>query len=186
MNNKKSKGYPGKAYPKTQKEKDLMGERTSYGAKLEAIKKAMKTGQKFYLHTYLGQKGVEGIDHDGTWAVTGSGLEQRSWAICSTEINRWYSELYPLNKPGLKPGASLPTTAREAKIMVELVKMAKAKRALFDLSVTVFDVDLLPTTFRRPDGTTFISTAAHIHFCDDVKKDKDGDVNEEKTVIYID
>lgn len=64
-----------------------------YGAKLEAIVWAIGSGQKFYLHTYLGKKEVEGIDADGSWAVTGSGLQQRSWAICSTQVDRWYAEI---------------------------------------------------------------------------------------------
>jgi len=64
-----------------------------YGAKLEAIKKAMKKGQKFYLHTYLGKKEVLGIDFNGSWAVSGTGLQQRSWAICSTQVDRWYGEI---------------------------------------------------------------------------------------------
>jgi len=152
------------------------------GAKIEAIRKAIKSGQKFYLHTYVGKAEVIGIASDGHFAVA----KGRTWAISSTHIDCWYSEIFQLNKPGLKPGASLPTTAREAKIMVELVKMAKAKRALFDLSVTVYDVDLIPTTFKRPDGSRFVSTAAHVLFCDGTKKDKDEDVNEEKKIIYID
>ncbi len=93
MNEKESRGYPGKAYPKTQEEKNLMGRLTPYGAKVIAIQKAIKDGQKFYCHTYVGKLEVLGIDTAGSWALTGKGLQQRSWAICSTQIDRWYSEI---------------------------------------------------------------------------------------------
>ncbi len=64
-----------------------------YGAKVVAIQKAIRTGQKFYCHTYVGKLEVLGIDAAGSWALTGSGLQQRSWAICSTDVDRWYSEI---------------------------------------------------------------------------------------------
>jgi len=88
-----------------------------YGAKLEAIKKAMKTGQKFYLQTYLGTKEVTGIDMNGTWATTGNlnNNTLRSWAICSTHVDCWYEQLgeiepeteADINKFGVIEGGSI-------------------------------------------------------------------------------
>ncbi len=59
------------------------------GAKIEAIKKAIKSGQKFYVNTYLGKKEVDGIASDGHFVWAGA----RSWAICSTHIDYWYGEI---------------------------------------------------------------------------------------------
>lgn len=92
----------------------------------------------------------------------------------------------PKKNTGLKPGASLPTTAREAKIMVEMSKMAKAKRVLSDLEFYIYDIELVPTVIKSTDGSDRLCMAAHIHFCDGTKKDADGDVHEEKKIIYID
>lgn len=59
------------------------------GAKIVAIQKAIKSGQKFYLHTYVGEAEVVGIDAEGTFAMA----KGRTWAISSTDINRWYKEI---------------------------------------------------------------------------------------------
>lgn len=73
-----------------------------YGAKLEAIKKAMKKGQKFYLHTYIGILEVVGIDMNGNWALA----NERSWAICSTEINCWYSQIFQVDDSPIEQAIS--------------------------------------------------------------------------------
>jgi len=64
-----------------------------YGAKVEAILKALRAGQEFVLHTYLGEQKLQGISPSGSWAVTGEDFGRRSWAICSTVVDRWYSEI---------------------------------------------------------------------------------------------
>lgn len=71
-------------------EKVRLMETKPYGFKVEAIRKALKDGLAFYLDTYIGCRKVIGIDADGSWVITGLGLHQRSWAICSTQIDRWY------------------------------------------------------------------------------------------------
>ena len=69
-----------------------------YGAKVDAIRKAIIHGQDFYIETAVyGKLVVLGIDADGSWVRTGTPHGARSWAICSTEINRWYSEIIQEN-----------------------------------------------------------------------------------------
>lgn len=65
--------------------------RLPYGAKVLAVQKAMREGMVFCVETYLGTIKVEGIDSDGSWATTGHGFTQRSWAICSTDVDRWFA-----------------------------------------------------------------------------------------------
>jgi len=64
-----------------------------YGAKVEAVRKAMKEGMVFWVETYLGTLKVESIDEHGSWAVTGHSFSQRSWAICSTDVDRWFAQI---------------------------------------------------------------------------------------------
>ena len=54
--------------------------------------RAMKKGMVFYVETYLGSLKVEGIDEHGSWAMTGRDFSQRSWAICSTDVDRWFAQ----------------------------------------------------------------------------------------------
>jgi len=65
----------------------------TYKEKTEEIMEAIRDGHKFYVETYIGRLEVKGINPDGDWAYTGKGNSTRSWAICSTEINRWSGEL---------------------------------------------------------------------------------------------
>lgn len=103
-----------------------------------------------------------------------------------TEVKKFIDVRIKKAKSGLKPGVSLPTSAREAKIMVEVSKMAKAKRVLSDMEFYIYDIELVPTIVKSTDGSDRLCMAAHVHFCDGTKKDSDGDVHEEKKIVYLD
>lgn len=92
----------------------------------------------------------------------------------------------PKKNKGLKPGTSLPTSARQAQIMVQMSIMAKAKHALEKLRISIYEIDLIPTDLRSTDGRTYRSVAAHILFADGRKKDRWGSIHEEKKTVYID
>ena len=81
---------PAKLSAKKKDEADAV----PYGVKVLAIRDAIRHGQIFYVNTAVhGKLGIIGIDADGSWVRTGSSLNTRSWAICSTEVNRWYAEI---------------------------------------------------------------------------------------------
>ena len=146
MKKEKSKGYPGKAYPKTQKEKELMGRLTPLGAKIVAIRKAIKSGQKFYLHTYVGKAELIGIAGDGHFVMA----KGRTWAIGSTQINYWYSQL-----------------GKEEKTMVDIGKLIRLR----NLVLTAIDITLEDMKDHKPETPSHSYRLGMLH-CQKDFKDK--------------
>jgi len=62
-----------------------------YMARVRAIQKAIAGGYEFFLDTFWGRKLVKSLSAD--WAITGEGLGQHSFMICSTHIYRWAEEI---------------------------------------------------------------------------------------------
>ena len=65
----------------------------SYKEKVEVIMEALRAGQEFFLDTYLGRQKVQGLNPEGDWAYTGKDFGARSWAICSTHVDRWFEKI---------------------------------------------------------------------------------------------
>jgi len=65
----------------------------NYKEKVEEIMEAIREGKELFVKTYLGKLKINGVNPDGDWAYTGEGFTHRSWAICSTEINRWHEQI---------------------------------------------------------------------------------------------
>lgn len=51
----------------------------------EEIQEAIALGRA-YLDTAWGRKQVKGYRHDTGWAVTGSGMSQRSFMVCVSDV----------------------------------------------------------------------------------------------------
>jgi len=75
------------------KEKLLELWELEYQSKVDTIRAAIDRGYRFYINTCLGRMEVASISKDGNWAYTVSQGSNRSWAICSTEINCWFYEI---------------------------------------------------------------------------------------------
>jgi hypothetical protein len=62
-----------------------------YSARVRAIRKAIAGGYKFFLNTFWGRKLVRSLDE--SWAITGEGLGQHSFMICSSHVYPWAEEI---------------------------------------------------------------------------------------------
>jgi len=62
-----------------------------YDVRVRAIQRAIANGHEFFLDTFWGRKLVKSMD--GDWAITGEGLGQRSFMLCSSHIYPWAEEL---------------------------------------------------------------------------------------------
>ena len=65
----------------------------AYKEKVEEIMEAIREGKELFVETFIGKIKVNGVSLDGDFAYTGEGLTAKSWAICSTEINRWHEQI---------------------------------------------------------------------------------------------